>query len=155
MTTKITHKIQLLFLFSALGSAHFITNPTSATSCPDLRIVFARGSGGTLNEDPNYLTYKSTIESKLQTTDLTYEFIDLDYPAVAVGLDNFGVSLGALISGGDAYEFGASVNSGVAKLTNLVNNSSCANTKYVIGGYSQGAMVVSKALGSLNADRII
>lgn len=162
MSTKITHKIHLpclvlslLFLFGATSGTHFFANPASATSCPDLRIVFARGSGGALNEDPNYLTYKSTIESKLQTTDLTYEFIDLDYPAVAVGLDNFGVSLGALISGGDAYEFGASVNSGVSKLANLINNSTCTNTRYVIGGYSQGAMVVSKSLGSLNADRVI
>ena len=37
----------------------------------------------------------------------------------------------------------------------MVNSASCPGTKYVVGGYSQGAMVVSKALGSLNADRII
>ena len=163
MPTKILHQIHfkylifsLLFIFNAVNNAILSTaNTINAAACPDLRIIFARGSGGILNEDPNYLEYKSTIENKLQTTNLTYEFIDLDYPAVAVGLDNFGVSLGALISGGDAYEFGASVNSGVLKLTNLVNNSSCTNTKYVIGGYSQGAMVVSKSLSSLKSDKII
>ena len=163
MPTKILHQIHfkylifsLLFIFNTVHNIIFSTaNVANATACPDLRIVFARGSGGMLNEDPNYLEYKSTIENKLKTTSLNYEFIDLDYPAVAVGLDNFGVSLGALISGGDAYEFGASVDSGVSKLTNLVNNSACTNTKYIIGGYSQGAMVVSKSLGSLNADKII
>lgn len=139
----------------AISSIGIAPQIATAESCPDLRIVFARGSGGALNADENFLEFKSTIEQKLQTTSLDYEFIDLDYTAVGVGLDHLEVSLGALISGGDAYEFGASVDDGVTKMTNLVNSSSCPNTKYVLGGYSQGAMVVSKSIGSLNPDRII
>lgn len=150
-------KIKVRFLGLAVAlicSASYIGSPAKAEHCPSLRVVFARGSGGKLNTDPNYLEYKETIESKLATVDLDYEFIDLDYPAVGVGLDNLKVTLGAYIGAGETYEFGESVNKGVSKLINLVNNG-CPNTKYVIGGYSQGAMVVSKSLKSLRADKVI
>lgn len=129
--------------------------PAKAEGCPDLKVVFARGSGGERWMDKNYLEYKSTIEEKLATTSLNYEFIDLDYPAVGVGLDNIGVAAGAFFGAGEAYEFGASVSSGVKNLVAMVNDTRCTRTKYVIGGYSQGAMVISKALHSLNADRVI
>ncbi|MBR3156922.1 cutinase family protein [Candidatus Saccharibacteria bacterium] len=129
--------------------------PVQASSCPDLRVVFARGSGGERWKDKNYLEFKKTIQTKLETVKLKYEFIDLDYPAVGIGLDKIGVTLGAWVGAGEAYEFGDSVNTGVSNLTKLVNGASCPQTKYVIGGYSQGAMVVSKALKRLKSDRII
>ena len=129
--------------------------PVRAASCPDLGVVFARGSGGERWKDKNYLEFKRTIQTKLETVKLKYEFIDLDYPAVGIGLDKIGVTLGAWVGAGEAYEFGDSVNTGVSNLTKLVNGASCPQTKYVIGGYSQGAMVVSKALKRLKSDRII
>lgn len=148
-------KIRYLAVALALGLACVPRLAVQAESCPDVRIVFARGSGGERWTDPNYLEYKNTIESKLATTGLSYEFIDLDYPAVGVGAENLDVTIGAYVGAGDAYEFGDSVNAGVKNLVKMVNSASCPGTKYVVGGYSQGAMVVSKALGSLNADRII
>ena len=126
-----------------------------AEVCPDLKLIFARGSGGERWSDQNYLAFKNSIEEKLQTASLNYEFVDLDYPAIGVGLDNLGVTLGAYFGAGDAFEFGESVNTGVRNLISTINNSSCHQTQFVIGGYSQGAMVVSKALSSLNSDRII
>ncbi len=126
-----------------------------AEVCPDLKLIFARGSGGERWSDQNYLAFKNSIEEKLQTANLNYEFVDLDYPAIGVGLDNLGVTLGAYFGAGDAFEFGESVNTGVRNLISTINNSSCRQTQFVIGGYSQGAMVVSKALSSLNSDRII
>ena len=126
-----------------------------ASGCPNLRVVFARGSGGERWKDDNYLAFKSAIESKLKTVNLDYEFIDLDYPAVGVGVDKLDVTLGALIGSGNAYEFGDSIKSGVKNLKNMVNSGACSGTKYVIGGYSQGAMVVSKALSSLDSSKII
>ena len=148
-------KIKYLVVALALVGSALPRLSVQAESCPDVRIIFARGSGGERWADQNYLEYKNTIESKLVTTDLNYEFVDLDYPAVGVGADNLSVTVGALFSAGDAYEFGDSVNAGVKNLAKMVNSASCPGTKYVVGGYSQGAMVVSKALGSLNADRII
>ena len=150
-------KIKIRYLAAALALVGSVLprSAVQAESCPDVRIVFARGSGGERWADQNYLEYKNTIESKLVTTDLNYEFVDLDYPAVGVGADNLSVTVGALFGAGDAYEFGDSVNAGVKNLAKMVNSASCPSTKYVLGGYSQGAMVASKALGSLNADRIL
>ncbi len=148
-------KVRYLMLVMVLAGMMIPKVPAQAESCPDVRIVFARGSGGEHYNTNDYLEFKNTIENKLATIDLSYEFIDLDYPAVGVGLDNLDVTIGAFFGSGDAYEFGESVDTGVKNLTRIINNDSCKNTKYVLGGYSQGAMVVSKSLGSLNADKII
>ena len=126
---------------------------TSAAGCPELRVVFARGSGEELNEDQNFITFQSAIASKLQTTSIRYEVIDLDYPAI--GISDPKVLTRAYLGAGEAYEFGDSVKSGVEKLDNLINGGECPGTKYVVGGYSQGAMVVSKAIPGLKAERLI
>lgn len=125
-----------------------------AEGCPDLKIIFARGSGSDRGASADYVEFKNRIGEKISDTGLAYEFIDLDYPAVGVGIDNLKVTAGALIGSGDAYEFGASVDDGVQKLVEIVNNG-CSSTKYVIGGYSQGAMVISKSLPKLDAEKII
>lgn len=151
-------KIKIRYLAPIVGLALGICVPqriTSAASCPELRVVFARGSGGEPYTDQNFVSFKDTIETKLKTTDLSYEFIDLDYPAVSIGIDNLSTTAGAFFGAGDAYEFGASVDTGVRMLHRMINGAKCPNTKYIIGGYSQGAMVVSKSIGSLNADRLI
>lgn len=150
--------IKIRYLVAGVGlaiSSLVLRQTAQAESCPDVRIVFARGSGEERWGDQNYRTFKKAIEEKISTTSIGYEFIDLEYPAVGVGLDNIGVALGAFFGAGDSYEFGESVNAGVRNLTALVNGASCPQTKYILGGYSQGAMVVSKALASLDADRII
>ncbi len=143
----------LVMVVGMLLSGLTIRQTVQAVECPDVRVVFARGSGGEQWTDQNYLAYKDSIEEKLRTTAIKYEFIDLDYPAVSIG--NIEVLLGAYFGAGDAYEFGDSVKSGVKKLDTMINSDACPETKYVLGGYSQGAMVVSGALGSLNADKLI
>ena len=151
-------KVKIRYLIVALlvgGVAVWPRLNVSAESCPDVKVIFTRGSGGERNKSGDFLEFKATIESKLKTVDISYEFVDLDYPAVGVGFDNLDVTLGAAFGSGDAYEFGESVNNGVNNLVQMVNNEKCVNTKYVLGGYSQGAMVVSKALSSLRADRVI
>ncbi len=137
----------------ACGIGLFPQPNAQAESCPDVRIIFARGSGSPMEGDGNYDSFKNTIETKLKTTSLTYDFVNLDYPAV--GVNDVGTLLGAYFGAGEAYAFGESINTGVGKLVNKVNNTKCANTKFVLGGYSQGAMVVSKSLPELNADKII
>lgn len=149
-------KILLALAGVIFGSYCFSHHPVRAVeqSCPELRMVFVRGSGGKRWEDANYLAFREAMEKKLAGTGLDYEFLDLDYPAVGVGLDNLWTTLGAFFGAGDAYEFGESVNAGVRELKNVVNEG-CKETKYVIGGYSQGAMVISKALRLLNAEKVI
>lgn len=158
-TKSSRHKIKIRHLCLAflLSGVVLISNPrqAQAASCPSLRVVFARGSGGERWHDRNYLAFKEGLETKLKTTSLSYEFIDLDYPAIGIGIDKIGVTAGAYFGAGEAYEFGDSVNAGVEAMKNLVNRSECPGTKYVLGGYSQGAMVLSKSLRSLKADRVI
>lgn len=149
-------KIKVRYLFPALviGLSCLIPKTfANASGCPDVKIIFARGSGSPMTGDANYDEFVRSIKTKLDTTSLTYEFTNLDYPAV--GVDEIGTLIQTFFSAGEAYKFGDSVNNGVAKLTAMVNSSACPNTKFILGGYSQGAMVVSKALSGLNADKVI
>ncbi len=161
MIQKLRYKLKLcgvatlVGIGTSAGATFPLVSPVQAETCPDVKIVFARGSGGERWNTDDYLSFKAAIEGKLATTELKYEFEDLDYPAVGVGIDNLGVTLGAFFSGGEAYEFGDSVNVGVKNLMARVNARTCPQTKYVLGGYSQGAMVVSKSLGSLEAEKVI
>ncbi len=149
-------KIKFLALaIVAVFGVNGVRVDVNAERCPDLKVVFVRGSGEELNNGQNYLTFKTALEDKLQMTTLSYEFIDLDYPAMGVGVDNLGATARAYFGAGEAYEFGDSVKSGVKKLDRIINSTSCPSTKYVLGGYSQGAMVISKTLPSLNAEQII
>ncbi|MBR2708984.1 cutinase family protein [Candidatus Saccharibacteria bacterium] len=143
--------IFLLFLKPAASPTH------AASSCPDLKVIFARGSGGERYNNGEYQAFKSSLEAKLSTSSLSYTFDDLEYPAVSVGISDghFGTMLGAYISGGDSYEFGESVKEGTKKLHRIINSSTCPNTKYIIAGYSQGALVVLKDLAEINPDKLI
>ncbi|MBR3131997.1 cutinase family protein [Candidatus Saccharibacteria bacterium] len=128
-----------------------------ASSCPDVKVIFARGSGGERYTSGHYLAFKAAMEEKLATSELTYEIDDLDYSAVSidVGDGHLGTLLGAYVSGGDAYEFGDSVHEGTDELLRAINNSGCTNTKYVLAGYSQGAIVLLNGLDRIDPDKII
>ncbi|MBO7561207.1 cutinase family protein [Candidatus Saccharibacteria bacterium] len=153
MQKKPAFLLPILFLVTNLIPTNIIPK-SKAEACTDLAIVFARGSGAGQNISGDYLAFKTNIEDKLKTTKLTYSFIDLDYPAVSVGLENFGVTLGAFFSGGKGNDFGESVENGVNNLTEIIDKS-CERTRFVLGGYSQGAMVVLQTLSRVNPDKII
>ena len=63
--------------------------------------------------------------------------------------------LGAFFSGGNSFAFGDSVNDGVNKLVESINNSACPNAKYILAGYSQGAMVIINSLNKISSGKII
>ena len=137
--------------------------PTSAASCDDVKIVFARGSGQKLGEEESY-TFRGNISKNIKLTlpNLKYSFYELgsesqdgyQYPAIDL---NFISAIGTTISGGSAFEFGESVNQGINELKAFIKNisSNCPSTKYVLGGYSQGAMVMTKAMPDLNPNRVV
>lgn len=158
-----TRKIKIRYLIFALtiisgGILIANSSPTElahAEGCPDVKIIFVRGSGGERYNTNHYLAFKSAMESKLNTSSLKYEIDDLDYPAIGVGADNLDVTLGAFFGGGDAYAFGDSVKTGVKNLVSTVKTDTCKNTKYVFAGYSQGALVVPTALSQINSDKVI
>lgn len=143
----------ILTINSLIPIGAFGKNSASAADCADVKIIFARGSGQERWTGQDYLTFKNELLEKLKLTTLSYDFLDLDYPAIDVG--NLWTLLTTFVGRGDAYDFGASIEKGAKNLINEVNNSTCSRTKYVVAGYSQGAMVVSKAAPYLDADKII
>ena len=154
MLKKITYQLKWVAVALALlvSGLKLPAGTASAVNCPPLKIIFVRGSGETLNTGESYLEFRAQLAEKLNLVNIEHEFVDLDYPAV--GVDKIAVLAGAYASGGESYEFGESVKDGISKLTDAVNNH-CPNTKYVLAGYSQGAMVISGALKSLKSDKII
>ena len=149
--------IALAMVVPSVGLVLPQSNQVRAESCPDLKVIFARGSGGERYTSGHYLAFKSALETKLATSDLTYEFEDLDYPAVSIDINDghLGTLIGAYVGSGDAYDFGDSVHKGTAELLRLINGDSCKNTKYVLGGYSQGAVVLLNGLGQIDPSKII
>lgn len=148
------HFKKVLAIITIIGSIPFsLALNSRASACPDLSLIFIRGSGEERETGESFQSFKNSLEPKLKTTSLTYDFTDLDYPAISV--TDLSVLLGAFVSGGEAYAFGESVDAGAKKLISTINSTSCPNTKFVLGGYSQGAMVISKTLSALNPDKII
>ena len=160
--TKNTHgkrriKLRFLALASLMACGVMPTmypDRADAGNCPEVKVIFARGSGQARWTDRDYVTFRDNVSAKLSQLGVDYEAEDLDYSAIGMDMDNFWAVLGAYFGAGESYEFGRSVDAGVQQLIQEVNHE-CPNTKYVLGGYSQGAMVISKALHSLDADKII
>lgn len=162
----------LLALIIAIGSSMAHVNQVLALDsgvakgCNDVQFIFARGSGEPLRGSSE-AAWRTAILSKLSPSSLRYSFYELgsseqdgyQYPAVAVS-DSFdgGLNLiGAAISGGKAFNYGASVRTGIGELKAYVKkiSTACPNTKFVLGGYSQGGQVVSTTLPELDADKVI
>ena len=79
----------------------------------------------------------------------------MDYPAISVAAPLN--ALGAKIGSGKAFAFGRSVKSGVTKLKDYYKKTAknCPDTKWVLGGYSQGALVAAQAVESFNASKVV
>ena len=126
-------------------------NSTGDSDCKKYEAIFLRGSGQPL-EDKDFLAFKSALSKKVS---VELDFTDLNYPAVSVS--NFSTALSTYLSAGESYKFRESVERGVEDLKNYVSNEAkrCPEKKFIIAGYSQGAMVVSKALLDFNAEKVL
>jgi hypothetical protein len=89
----------------------------------------------------------SYSEYELGSTNSTHK-----YPAVDIG-DGW-IKLRAKISAGYGYEYGDSVLRGMLELRNHLKQQSteCPDTKFILGGYSQGAQVVGHTLQFLSEE---
>jgi len=156
----------LAALISFSGILAPLSRPAEAQACDDVKFIFARGSGEVLG-DTSVTAWRTNIDQALRQSTLKYSFYELGtyaqnsyrYPAVSVGgsVSGFGNLLGAYISRGEFFEFGQSVHQGAGELKAYLHTMSfaCPRTKFVLGGYSQGAMVLSRTLDELDASRII
>lgn len=153
-------------LASMIFGVNLQTLPANAAMCDDVRFIFARGSGESLT-DRSYRSWKNNITALIEDTNLRFSFYELgsrsyggyQYPAVSVSDGPSGITnlLGAAISAGEAFEFGRSVEQGKNELKAYLNyvSSACPHTKFILGGYSQGAMIVSGVLNQLDSNKII
>ena len=151
-------KMILLFILMA-ACVILIANSVRSSgefNCRDYEFIFARGSGQKLN-DNDFAAFKAAIVKNIE-----YEkvgFYELGqrangYPAVAA---DFSVSLGAIVSAGESYKFGESVDRGVSELVSYIKSKSkqCGKTKFILAGYSQGAMVIDKSLKRVDSEKIL
>lgn len=167
---RIRYCVLAVILAFASCCRTYETSASSHATCTDIEFIFARGSGEGLNSD-TYRAWKDSLQDELKNELngqlLTYHFYELgsssqqgsQYPAVRIagdleGIINLG---GAAISGGESHAFGESVTAGVTELKAYIEKtiSACPKTKFVLGGYSQGAMVLTHSLPSLNTNHII
>lgn len=169
MLVEWRRRLSLLLLGMVCGLPFLTPGQAVATSCADVYFVFARGSGSSLAAT-DYQAWQSALQRGVvsRLPKLRFAHYELgaqnqngyQYPAVTVGFDSAEAAittLGAVVDASGAGSFQQSINQGVDELRALVANvaRSCPNTKFVLGGYSQGGMVVSQALEILPQDKIL
>lgn len=139
--------------------------------CADVEFVFVRGSGEVLDDNSehgkSFVAWRDNILTALNDINITTKFYNLgmsshhgyQYPAVAVSGSLQGIVnlTGAYFSAGAAYEFGRSVEQGRGELIYYLieEMQQCPKMKFVLGGYSQGAMILTQTLNQLYAPRIL
>lgn len=132
-------------------------------SCKDVEIIFARGSGQSLG-DGEAKRFFNQLNTRINSNKVNTSFYELgtennggyQYPAVDVGDWTNGNASGAWVSAGKSNDYGASVNQGVGELSTYItqryNKCKMPGTKFVLGGYSQGAQVVGQTLFKLSSE---
>lgn len=150
-------------LVALTGAFTPLATPTFANTCSDVELIFARGSGQSLGA-AEATAFRQEIIKQLNAkkSSLNFSFYELGseeksgdrYPAIAL---DFWTTIGAKVSSGAAYAYGESVKQGIAELKTHLNAmaKSCPGTKFVLGGYSQGAQVITSALPDLAPEKII
>lgn len=156
---------------TVLALATVVPGATAATavSCPDVQAVWARGSGQSLG-GAEYVRFQDQLDARVDdSVDLDLYELGSDtvdgssYPAVPVapdaGWDSITNAIGAKFGSGRSFEYGDSVEEGVAELTAfLAERDGCTGTQLVLAGYSQGAQVVGQAYAALpdaTKDRVV
>lgn len=136
--------------------------------CTDLKILFARGSGSELGAT-NYQTYEQAFLDTFRDSGLSLSFYELgshpggydgfSYPSPGIGIQTwqrFTTSLGALVSAGNSFVFGKSVEEGASEAAFFIEHYArlCPSSKIIIGGYSQGGQVVSRAIQKIDPTKL-
>ncbi|MGW0163360.1 cutinase family protein [Mycobacterium sp. NPDC003323] len=139
----IRHSRRLLVIGALVASALATGGTPAATAqpCPDAEVVFARGS----DEPPGVgITGQSFVDAlRAAAPGKSVDVYAVNYPATG-DFENRAVFPATMFDG--VRDAGARVRSMAA---------SCPDTKFVLGGYSQGAAVIAYASNEdLPADRI-
>ena len=159
---------RFLYFSSALATCITSLTPlasvnSKAVECKDIQAVFARGSGEKAKTNINYQKFKDNLVGVLQSANKSYDFYDLgesnqykyQYPAVSV--ENLGAIADTYIHAGKNDYFNNSVTTGIKEIQTLYQETThrCPNTKFILGVYSQGAIVMTRAIRTLDPEKII
>ena len=148
---------------AAQPSAHAL-NIGMDNECAKVEAIWARGSGQATSAT-EAMRFRSQLETRI-TDPLTLHVYELGENALdggygshsykAIDVDNVwnGNPLGAKFSAGYANDYGKSVDSGVGELYNYIKQrqDKCGTSRFVLGGYSQGAQVVGQTIEKLNTE---
>lgn len=143
-----------------VASMATIAAPTSAVTCSDVYLIWARGSGQTQPFDaanqPQGDRFRRLLQERVNASGLTFNAHSLDYPAKGGSrdfLEGEGSWSGFVLRG----NYSGSVADGVSRLRSDVADfqSTCGDdTNIVLAGYSQGAHVIGDFLsGASDATR--
>jgi cutinase len=108
--------------WAALLSAPILVSPASAAPCPDIEVTFARGTDESPGVGGVGQEFIDSLRSQVKGRSVWVYAVN--YPAG----DDFAASASAGATDANAH------------VASMVAN--CPNTKLVLGGYSQGAMVI-------------
>jgi hypothetical protein len=128
--------------------------------CADVEVILARGSGQTVGSSKEMNTFLADLKADLDgaATVNAYELgtepqDGEQYPAVNVSKVTNGNAIGAKFSGGQAFDYGNSVNTGIRELISygMPRGFACPSSRFVMAGYSQGAQVIGQGLQYLGS----
>lgn len=133
----------------------------AADTCPDVELVWARGSGEPLEAD-SYQKMRDEMEKRLGQGDITFDSYEVGandshhhrgYPAVGIKGWDVSNALGAAVSAGEAETYGWSVDQGAFSAAEHVTGRHvrCPATQFVMAGFSQGAQVIGEALRNVSS----
>ncbi|MGV0634251.1 cutinase family protein [Mycolicibacillus trivialis] len=105
----------------ALALSSTTAPPAAAAQCPDVEVVFARGTGEPAGPGPTGQAFIDALGSRLG--DRSMDVYSVNYPAT----DQWATGVDGIRDAG-------------AHIVDTANT--CPNTKMVLGGYSQGAAVM-------------
>lgn len=131
---------------------------SALTTCPDVEVIFAHGAATDIVESQDASAwYGGFYNQNYHQTDLKLDYYYLGestYYGSRYNGANIGISslkslkntAETFFSGGKSGEFNDTVRAGVNELTGRVQEvlSSCPETKFVFGGYSEGAFILHK-----------
>jgi len=126
----------------------------TVAGCKDVQFVFARGSGTTYGENDMWRNLQSEVPTQMAGVGVSYGIYEVNYPAAEINAWNI---LPTWVSAGRAFAFGSSVSDGAADVVRFYEEqkAGCAQTKFVLMGYSQGSKVIAGALGALDPEAIL
>lgn len=160
-----TSLLLVVLLVIASGPVSAIDTRKVANKCEPVEVVFARGSGQTLENSQETNQFYRQLDMSLKKINLTTNLYELgsepqnghQYNAVSIDWENHKSNLiGAEFFWGSVAgsEYRQSVKNGVNEFLNYMRDRSfkCSDSVFVVGGYSQGAQAIGDALPYLSPE---